>query len=866
MNQDQSEPRRATPGPLMAFMAILRSAGPPLLALLLFLLAAGVLHRTLQGLHYRDLHTALTRIPARALWLALLLTALNYLVLSGNDLLGTRWLGLRVRRWRVMLASLVAYSISNNVGFALLSGTSVRHRFFSRWGLGAGNLAWLVAFNSAGYWLGLLSLGSISLLFHSSLQLEEGLGQLSARLLGLLMLALVGAYLAVNATRREELVIGSFRVRLPGLPRALAQLALSSTDWLLAASVLAALLPAGGPPFTTVLGAFLAAQFLGVASNVPGGLGVFEGSLLALLGSQVPSESLLASLLLYRLVYYALPLATALLVLLSDELRQHRSRLAVLGRSLGQTSALLAPRVLAVFCFAAGLILLLSGATPAEHSRLLAMSRLLPEELLDLSHFLASILGVGLLLLAQAVSRRLRSAYFLAIALLAAGIVMSLLKAGDWEEAVLLGLMLAAFIPSRAFFDRRADIAETRFTRAWILAIGGALLSSLWLGAFAYRHVEYSDTLWWKVALDQDAPRFLRASVGAAVTLLGFASWRLLRPLKRVIRLPDDAELDRARAVIQTQSGTQGWLALVRDKALLFSPNQDAFVMYGVHGRTWAALGDPVGPLESAPALVRAFVEQVHDWGGRPVFYQVQGSRLSHYADLGMALVKLGDEARVPLEGFTLQGGRYRELRTVLNRCERLGIGFRVIPESEVAEALDALESVSSQWLTRKSASEKGFSLGCFSRDYLTRLPVAVLEQEGRILAFSNLLPGADHEEMSVDLMRFADDAPNGLMDALFAHLMLWSQARGYRVFNLGMAPLSGLEPSPFSKLWSPAGRFVYRHGDAFYNFEGLRAYKQKFHPEWEARYLAYPGGLALPLVLTDIAALSAGGLTRIFH
>lgn len=86
------------------------------------------------------------------------------------------------------------------------------------------------------------------------------------------------------------------------------------------------------------------------------------------------------------------------------------------------------------------------------------------------------------------------------------------------------------------------------------------------------------------------------------------------------------------------------------------------------------------------------------------------------------------------------------------------------------------------------------------------------------------------------------------------------------RWFNLGMAPLSRLEPSPVSPLWTRLGRFVYRHGEAFFNFEGLRAYKDKFDPVWEPRYLAYPGGLALPLVLADIAALSAGGYMRIFR
>ena len=119
-------------------------------------------------------------------------------------------------------------------------------------------------------------------------------------------------------------------------------------------------------------------------------------------------------------------------------------------------------------------------------------------------------------------------------------------------------------------------------------------------------------------------------------------------------------------------------------------------------------------------------------------------------------------------------------------------------------------------------------------------------------------------EELSIDLMRFAADAPHGTMDGLFAHRLHWGREHGYQWFNLGMAPLSGLPRSPLSPLWNRLAGFLYRHGEAFYNFEGLRAYKEKFHPVWEARYLAHPGGLALPVVLADIAALSAGGYLRL--
>jgi phosphatidylglycerol lysyltransferase len=383
---------------------------------------------------------------------------------------------------------------------------------------------------------------------------------------------------------------------------------------------------------------------------------------------------------------------------------------------------------------------------------------------------------------------------------------------------------------------------------------------------FIFRHIEYSKDLWWQVALDHDAPRFLRASVGVAVILAGFAAWRLLRPLPRAAAPPSDEDLADAARAIGAQEQTLPFLVYLRDKAVLFNADRTAFVMYGVQGRTWAALGDPVGPQAAAQGLIRAFGERADDLAGRPVFYQVSATHLHRYADLGMAFVKLGEEARVPLDSFSLEGGKHHDLRSVTNRLARQNVTFRVIGALDVSPLLPQLKEVSDDWLARKSASEKGFSLGHFDPDYLARLPVAVMQCDGRIVAFANLLPGPGRVELSVDLMRFSESTPRGTMDGLFAHLFLWGREQGYRWFNLGMAPLSGLEASPLSPVWPRFGRFLYRHGGAFYNFEGLRAYKNKFHPVWEPRYLAYPGGLALPLVLADIAALSAGGYARIFR
>ena len=188
------------------------------------------------------------------------------------------------------------------------------------------------------------------------------------------------------------------------------------------------------------------------------------------------------------------------------------------------------------------------------------------------------------------------------------------------------------------------------------------------------------------------------------------------------------------------------------------------------------------------------------------------------------------------------------------------GATFEIVPKEAFETLHPALEAVSTAWLASKNAKEKGFSLGRFAPDYLRRCPAALVWQGERLVAFANLWLGADREELSLDLMRHLPAAPAGVMDYLFLQLALWGRDQGYGWLDLGMAPLSGLEERRLAPLWSRAGALAFRHGEHFYNFQGLRQFKEKFEPVWEPRYLASPGGLALPRVLASLATLIGGG------
>jgi phosphatidylglycerol lysyltransferase len=838
----------------------------PLAGLLLFALAVAILHRELAEYHWGDVLAHLAAIPRERIALALGLTALGYLTLTGYDALAFRWIRSPLRYPRIALASFIAYVFSHNVGLSFLGGSAVRYRMFTGWGVSTGDLARAITFNVITFWLGYLLTAGLALAL-DPITLPGPWHPLGAtsRPLGCLLLGVLALY-ALSTLRRERRVrLRGFELELPGPRMTTAQIVVSCLDWVLAAAVFHALLPpAAGLSFEKLLGVVLLAQVLGLVSHVPAGLGVFETALVLLLAPYLPGDAVLGTALAYRIVYYLIPLGLAVALFAAYEALARREALRRAGGAIAQWAPALVPRVFAITTFAAGVILLLSGATPAAPGRLELLSRLLPLPVMEVSHFVGSLVGVGLLFLARAIQQRVDAGYVLGMALLAGGAATSLLKGLDWEEASVLLLMLAALAPCHRHFYRKSPLLSQSLSPGWTAGVTAILIGTLFVVLLAYRHVEYSTELWWQFELSAHAPRSLRALAGAIGLLASWSLARLLRPAPHTSAAPGAAELERAAAIARESPFASAHLALLGDKQILFHESERGFLMYGVRRRSWVSMGDPVGPPELRSDLAWRFAELADRHGGLAVFYEAGAADLPVYLDLGLSLRKLGEEARVPLEGFSLAGGSRKGLRQTQHRMAREGCGFELVPAAAVPPLLDELEAVSNAWLAHKKTREKRFSLGWFDRSYLARTPLAVVRRGERVVAFANLWAPDAKQEFSIDLMRHVDDAPPGVMEYLFTELILWGQAQGFRWFSLGMAPLSGFEHHRLAPLWNRLGALLFRHGEHFYNFQGLRAFKDKFDPIWEPRYLASPGGLAVPFVLTDVAALISGGVAGV--
>jgi phosphatidylglycerol lysyltransferase len=785
-----------------------------------------------------------------------LATFVSYVALTGYDASSLRYVGAPVRYRVAAETAFIAYALSNTVGLGVLTGGAVRLRLYGAAGVEAGAISRAIAFNAAAFMLGISVVGAAALLWGApsvapALKLPALVLQLGAGL----VLAAATVLIVLCRDGRERRLFGRFKLRLPSASLALQQLLFSAVDIAATAAVLWVLLPAGAVDFPAFMGFFAIAIVLGVLSHVPGGLGVFEAIMLVALRERVPAEVLAAALVLYRLIYYVLPLLLALALLVMHEVRRGTMT------AVTQAAVSLAPLLLAAYTFIIGLMLLISGVTPAtdEATELLALN--VPLTVVEASHFIGSIAGLGLLFVARGILLRLDAAWWAALLLGIASMVFCLPKGIAVSEALLIGFLVVALALSRRQFTRRASLLAQPFTGGWLLSIAVIIIGLTGLLFFVYRDVSYTDELWWQFTFNGHAPRSLRALVAVAILASALALRQLFRPRRAPLAKPDAEEIDRAAAILRRQPNSDACVALMGDKHFAFSDSGNAFIMFGRRGRSWVSLFDPVGPQSEWPELVWRFLEQAREQGGRASFYQVRPQTLPVYLDAGLRVYKLGEYAYVPLEDFSLKGKARQDLRSALNRGEREGMTLEVLPAGVPAETVAELRAISDGWLDEHATAEKGFSLGAFHEPYLRRTPVAIARVNTRAVAFATLLSTDLTAEVSIDLMRHVPDAPNGTMDFLFAKLLLHLQAHGYQRFGLGMAPLSGMAEHALAPRWHRVGRLLFTHGENFYNFQGLRAFKEKFAPQWEARYLAAPGGITPLFVLADIAALISGGL-----
>jgi phosphatidylglycerol lysyltransferase len=867
---------RPTPSRVGETAVWLRRAVPSVFLAVVAVAAGYELHK----LDFHAIRATLHTLDLRALLGVQLVALAGMLAMGLYDWQAARALHLRLPVRTLVRNAWIANSFNNIVGLSGMAGSGIRLLLLTAEKVKPGPAMAFAALIMTSVPLGLAVLSwpllPAALPVTGRLPVPEWLAPIT--------LCVFALYLPVYVTVLHKGWLKSVAPSLGPMPwPALAALAMVSTlDWLLAAVTawLALVISGADLHWTVFLTAYVLACTLGIASLVPGGLGVFDTALFLLLEPATDNPTgVVSGLLVYRACYFLTPwliglylgagrlAATRTVQRFALEKSWRVSRWLGILRPPLNLLASLGVRVLAYLTFFGGVVLLVSAAFPALVERLSLLHSVLPLAVIEISHLLSVATGVLLIALSRGIAEQARSAYRLTVFLLAAGISFSLMKGIDYEEALILGAIIILLRLERHRFYRDDYPLFSARTLRWLGGLVVAVIGFAWLGDWVHGSIPLGWEHLSHFAAHAEAPRFARSLLVAAMVALMFLAWTLFRRSSVDLPCAVAAELDEAQAVLARHGGNSfAHLVFLGDKRLFWSTGRDAFIQYGLVRDRLVALGDPCGNAAVFETLVNDFREYADRHNMTPCFYEVDEAGLHRYHDAGFAFLKLGEAALVDVRAFTLEGKRNESLRHAVNRARREGAVFQWLHHPLPEATWQELQTISDQWLATRHAAEKGFSLGAFRRDYLVRSDIAVVSLNQRIVAFANLMPDyASHHELSVDLMRHREDAPPGSMEFLFVHLIEYARSAQYRFFNLGIAPLSGVGDSRYARTGEKVARYVYEYGNRLYNYRGLRGFKQKFRPRWRSTYLAYPVLSPLPALLMDIAALIAGGYRYIF-
>lgn len=529
-----------------------------------------------------------------------------------------------------------------------------------------------------------------------------------------------------------------------------------------------------------------------------------------------------------------------------------------------------------------GAVDLLEALFAKPPSVLAWMEQWVPLGVTEKSRLLLLFSGLMLLALARGLRRHKRIAWLLALLLLCVSAVLHLTRAFDWHHTVAAVVLIIPLVRWRKEFIARSDAPSIRigWIMAGVLALGLFIYGTMGIREFSERG-NFGEALTWhdcaagaaaavvaqKTELDRDGGRdvrnFLRTLRGGSLLCGLVVLGLLLRPvLER--RLPEATDDERAKVkelIARHGRDPMDGFALLPDKRYFFTSDGEGVVAYALWRKFAVALADPISAPEIRPRAIAEYVTFCRQQDWEPMFYCAHVNHRSLYEEAGFITFKVGEDARLDVNEFKLQGGKFQNLRTARNKAQKAGLTFQwydALPHPD--HGLEAqLTLISQQWLDAKHGGEMTFDLGSFSVDFLREHGCSIVRNpEGRIETFATWLPYNLGKGRNLDLMRGRNEFKD-VLDCLIVEAIDHFKSLGVEEVSLGNAPLANVDAVPEERLelrQERAVQFLFDNFDKFYGYKSLFNFKKKYAPDWQGRYLAYRPRVSLAMVGLAIAGV----------
>ncbi|WEK17454.1 MAG: phosphatidylglycerol lysyltransferase domain-containing protein [Candidatus Pedobacter colombiensis] len=523
-----------------------------------------------------------------------------------------------------------------------------------------------------------------------------------------------------------------------------------------------------------------------------------------------------------------------------------------------------------------GIVNIISAITPAIPTRLRMVKNLLPEDLIVTSNTLVLVFGLILVIISIFLLQGSKRAWYAALFLTVFSFFGHLIKAADYEEAVLAFIAGSALLYTRKSYRLKP---HARLVSIDYMVLIYAILAVLAYGVLGFyfidkRHfgIDFHFMQALKAVLQlfflidyhgmtpltRFGERFQDSIYISGAAVILFVVFSMLRPyFSKPYNSTEDFDLAR-QLLGKFGSSALDYFKVYPDKFLFFNATKTAFISFKLTRHFAIVLEDPVGESETERiGMIASFEEFCGQNGFISAYYRVPEKSLHMYTTMGYKHIPIGEEAVLDLTTFTLDGGKMKTTRSAISRLTAEGYCLKVYQEPIKDGLLQKLEKVSDNWLDELNQKEVAFTQGVFDTCILKNQTIITVEdEEEKVYAFLNLIPDYAPGEATYDLIRKVADSPNGVLDMLLAKTFIYLKEEGYKSVNMGLAPLSGMEKVNITQ---KTIKYAYENFKMFGQFKGLRRYKEKFYPNWNKKYLIYSHNYHLLQVPSALRRVSEG-------
>ncbi|OEG70669.1 hypothetical protein ATZ36_16955 [Candidatus Endomicrobiellum trichonymphae] len=826
------------------------------LGFLVFIGALILLHDQLKNLNYADIINALKAIPVLRITIALFLSLSYYLILGGYDVVAFKYIDLKVPLSfkDILFTCFISNVLGNNTGYSMFFGGSIRYRLYSIYNVSMVDVTKVLLFSSMTIWIGLLTVGGLIFTF-APVSLERTFGSsFTTRAIGLFFIAVLVLYIFLSTLHSKPIKIFKWSVAFPDIKIVSSQILLATCDWLIASFILYILIPGVEISYFVFLKVFLVSQLLGIISQVPGGMGVFETAFSKLLPNSANNPEIIVGLLTYRVIFYFFPLLIALALLCAFEIMMFIKKFNRSTKIFGKTISSVIIRVISLSLFLASMIVVFSTSMPFDVSQLKFAINLLPAWFADLSHFLLSITAIELLFVSKMLQLRVKNAWSIACILISFTIVLILVVGEPPLMLLCFIVLLITLLFSKKYFYRDISILNTVFSAWWFSAILGVFVLSVWIGFFVNRQDIFSwihlGVFFKNILSTTDAARFLRASLGIGIIIFIVVLEQISR---NFFKKPTSFTKCDIKSIVDFSDYTYSFNAFSADKSYILNDEKDAFIMYTKSKDSWIALGDPVGKFEHKNELLWKFKEMADKASAKLAFIGIDHKHVQIYGDIGLDTFNIGQEAKVPLMSFNKGDGRFEYFCRLEKEIEDAGFKYQIMSAGQFEQYRELFAKINKEWEKNTNYLKRNFIPGKYDESYMKDMDFGILEKAGKIYAFSVITKTKNKCELSSEVVRYIKYDYDVFAYIVFKNI-LWAKENGYSWFNLGFACFLSVNNGGgviknFAKMFMFAEHFDY-------NLVFLREFKNKFYPVWHNKYIAVHSGKYIVTFIKNFTAL----------